>query len=440
MGKKTAGSPARGAPAAKKRTLQKAAADAQSDPHTAALERIMARMDRQDAETERLRQEAAADREAHRREMAMLRQGSTCLASSSGVATQTAGIASTSTSALVDAPALQVQPTAAAQVAPVPQAQPLATVQAAPALQAQPAAVQVAPALQAQPAAIQVAPALQAQPAAAVQVAPPPQAQQAAPLFSAGPATQEPPQYNTNSIAVGSAVPTNMRASIIEGKLISFYDLIKRPEARHTHALLDVDLESGAARSVQSPAAPTKKFLSFCDWVSAWNIYTTILIQARGDIKLQSQMAIHLEQVTELHRENARWQYYDEEFRRQIALGAASWGQIHAQALNKSYVRGGLKPVAARQSTKQHADLVESDIPNGYCRDFNLSPACAKVKCYWRHICANCAKSSHGAKDCFQPISLPFRRAPGSNKSGKVKHNKSSNGHSEPGAGNGGRK
>ena len=46
MGKKKAGSPARGAPAAKKRSMQKTAAEAQSDPHSAALERIMARMDR----------------------------------------------------------------------------------------------------------------------------------------------------------------------------------------------------------------------------------------------------------------------------------------------------------------------------------------------------------------------------------------------------------
>ena len=100
---------------------------------------------------------------------------------------------------------------------------------------------------------------LQRQSQASIQVAPPPQAQQAAPLFAAGPVTQEPPQYNTNSIAVGSTVPANMRASIIEGKLISFYDLIKHPEARHTHALLDVDLESGAAKKCSIPCGANQE-------------------------------------------------------------------------------------------------------------------------------------------------------------------------------------
>ena len=172
--------------------------------------------------------------------------------------------------------------------------------------------------------------------------------------------------------------------------------------------------------------------------MTAWNIYSSILIEERKQPKLPNQLAIHLEQVLELHKEGGNWLYYDEEFRRQVAIGKATWGQIHAQALNRSFVRGSSHKALERQSSFQASDLSEQDIPIGFCRAFNLSGICHRFKCNWQHKCCNCLGSNHGVINCSQPLSLPFRRAPGSSFKrpgfANTKHNKTSNGRSGPGA------
>ena len=374
MGKQKAGTPARGAPAAKKskRSVHRQVDGAEPpQAQDAALQRILARMDKQDADHR-------ADMEALRKEMAE----------------RLSGQAGGSGQIIVDAPVAD-----------------------------------------------------NADPPGRVSGNPPvPDPHVAGP--SAQPVEDQSGQFNTSSIEVGSEVPANIRANIAESKYVCFFDLLKRPEARHNHTILDVDLETGTSKTLQSPVAPTKKWLSFPDWVAAWNIFSTIFLTARGDLELHGKLAIHLDQVLELHREGGHWRYYDEEFRRQVALGKAKWGQIHAQALNKSYAKGAnvrqkdAGNVFHRAERSPHKEFRASHVPNGYCRYYNVSGVCDKDNCPYQHRCCNCRKDSHAAINCRQPISLPFRSvpAPSHSKSNSVGNNKLSNGRGGAGANGGGGK
>ena len=246
---------------------------------------------------------------------------------------------------------------------------------------------------------------------------------------------QPPPAVCLNPIEVGSSVPDSMRAAITEGKYICFKALLKNSDVR-PHTLLSVDFVKETISAVTSPAADasTSSPMSFVDWVSAWNIFSTILISHKGEVEYHAKMAVHFEQVLDLYKEGGKWQYYDETFRRQVATGSVAWGQVHAQAQIKAFARPSTSSAPSnRVNTKRH--FSRRDIPVGFCRDFN-DHGCRKNACTYQHVCCNCLKKGHGAFSCFAQISLPFRSPPASS---KPRHGSRPSGASGREAGSGGR-
>ena len=253
-----------------------------------------------------------------------------------------------------------------------------------------------------------------------------------------------PPAVCLKPIEVGHSVTDSMRAAILEGKYVCFKALLKNSDVR-PHALFSVDFSRETISAVPSPGADsyTSSPISIIDWVAAWNIFSKMIIEHRGEAGLHASMAVHFDQVIELYKENGRWQFYDETFRRQVACGQVAWGQIHAQAQIKSFARPAATSSHSNFSrgANNKALFKKQDIPAGYCRDYNYS-RCQRKSCNYFHGCCNCARTGHGASTCFSPISLPFHKPPvsfkpqlGSRTGAGVKV---SNGRGAGGAGKGG--
>ena len=96
--------------------------------------------------------------------------------------------------------------------------------------------------------------------------------------------------YDTGVVAVGSTLVSSLRAAITEGKFVSFPALLKNAETR-AHAFFSANPE-GVIKQLEAPPVPvSKRPMKLPKWVTAWNIYSTVLIQHNKKCDFQAKMA-----------------------------------------------------------------------------------------------------------------------------------------------------
>ena len=143
--------------------------------------------------------------------------------------------------------------------------------------------------------------------------------------------------------------------------------------------------------------------LTILDWFVAFqmfaNAYCVYFPSARNDLQL------YMFFITKLMRvEGAKWQVYDEKFRKDRKMLRLGWGEyrqlLHTEVLtgatNGSSVSSPLRFSKSKASRPKERIRV--------CFRFN-NEGCSREHCPYRHFCSSCHQSGHGRSSCKSGLS-----------------------------------
>ena len=130
------------------------------------------------------------------------------------------------------------------------------------------------------------------------------------------------PTYDDSAVPVGATLSPSLRQKIINGNYVDFALLVDIDNLSDS----DSDLEEGSFSlkngTLKLSKAKTKnKFLTFPDWVGAWNVFTCVFLESHQDLSYVFKFGKHLEIVRGLYKAGRDWRHYDIKFRKYVEAG-----------------------------------------------------------------------------------------------------------------------
>ena len=154
----------------------------------------------------------------------------------------------------------------------------------------------------------------------------------------------------------------------------------------------------------------SKPRLTILDWSIAFqmyaNAYCIYFPSARKDLQL------YLFFISKLMKKGAKWQLYDEKFRKERKAFRLGWGEyrqlLHTEALTGARENSPV-PNSPRQSVNSpNASRKKHQRPS-HCYAFNSEEGCSRDACFYRHACANCGLLGHAKTSCGPSLSRKNR-------------------------------
>ena len=146
--------------------------------------------------------------------------------------------------------------------------------------------------------------------------------------------------------------------------------------------------------------------LTHLDWIIAFqmfaNAYCVYFPSARTDLQLYMFFITKLMKVR-----GARWQVYDERFRRDRKMLRLGWGE-YRQLLYTEVLTGGESSTLSSPRRARPKLSRPSQGTSRLCFKFNSEEGCSRDICPYRHICASCSQSGHGKPACRTSSSRKF--------------------------------
>ena len=170
------------------------------------------------------------------------------------------------------------------------------------------------------------------------------------------------------------------------------------------------------------PTRRKKVLLTYSQWQKAFYIYATVWAQVYPPDFLH--LLKYADTIRELYVSQARWQYYDEQFRRTRAIGHWPWQSLQMELWGKAMtishdcddiITGERVQTSAptrapypRASGSKHinnqpsASATTSSTPTGYCWTFHRGDTC-RGRCDYDHRCHHKCEGNH--RECHCPNS-----------------------------------
>ena len=204
------------------------------------------------------------------------------------------------------------------------------------------------------------------------------------------------PTYDDTAVPVGATLSPSLRQKIINGNYVDFALLVDIDNLSDS----DSDLEEGSFTlkngNLKLSKAKTKnKFISFPDWVGAWNVFTCVFLESHQDLSYVFKFGKHLEIVRGLYKAGKDWRHYDIKFRKYVEAGVARWGVTKSELYDKSFLR-----VESVGTNKRKTTVVQKSSKSlSFCYGFQKG-SCQKNNCKYKHYCKLCGQFGHGAHAC----------------------------------------
>ena len=120
-----------------------------------------------------------------------------------------------------------------------------------------------------------------------------------------------------------------------------------------------------------------------------------------------------------LAQKRGNWLFYDQEFRKYIERGEASWGSTHLELYLQAMITDASNrpssPVSYTFPRGQFSgNKPEHKIPSGACYAYHSMGFCRKgAKCTYQHKCyKNGCYGNHSAARCGRPMQPPYNIMP----------------------------
>ena len=197
-----------------------------------------------------------------------------------------------------------------------------------------------------------------------------------------------------------SGIPDAIRTRIWEGRYVDLATLIYKQ---------DTAVRFNVFSSEESPELilnqrPSKTIKVIADWDRAFAKFHAIYI--RRHPTMSEALIAHQQQVKKIAQAGGDWLTYDETFRRGVADGSISWGQMNPGLTMDAVLFANRRPFLSQQGQagfKQKWDgkssKANSAIPNGYCFAYHRHNTCEKTGCSWNHKCPGCHRD-HSFQQC----------------------------------------
>jgi len=125
----------------------------------------------------------------------------------------------------------------------------------------------------------------------------------------------------------GDHLKDSLKAKIRDGDFIEMSSLLEDKTYSENEVSLKLVNENNVVKAVVEEFNPTQS-ISVDQWCEAWNIYTMVLSEFRGDCSFMCLLSEHYFNVRKLQRKGKRWAEYDRLFRMKLAMKNSDlkWG------------------------------------------------------------------------------------------------------------------